>query len=95
MTQQQFVEEIKRLSVAERIALIEAITRSLREDLEANGGNAANSVGENPETNVQIERERKISAVQRLRGIIKFDGEPPTDEEVKDICADYLMEKYS
>ena len=95
MTQQQFIEEIKRLSVAERIALIETISRSLREELEITNGDAATSGEENPEANVQNETELKLAAVQRLRGIIKFDGDPPTDEELKDIYTDYVIEKYS
>jgi hypothetical protein len=95
MTEQQFLEEIKQLSIAERIALIEAISRSLREDLETTGGDASVSTEESPATSVRNERERKMAAVKRLRGIIKFDGEPPTDEEMKDAYADYLIEKYS
>ena len=30
-----------------------------------------------------------------LFGLLKFDGEPPTDKEVGEIRADYLLEKYS
>jgi hypothetical protein len=40
-------------------------------------------------------REQRASAVRRLRGIAKFDGPPPTDEELKDDYAEYLMKKYS
>ncbi len=86
MTQQQFIEEIKRLSVAERAALLEIISRSLREDLEANAEASAAGAGE---------RADKLSAVRRLRGALKFDGPPPSDEEAKEIIADYLAEKYS
>lgn len=32
---------------------------------------------------------------QRLYGILKFEGEPPADEEIKNSRAEYLMEKYS
>lgn len=85
MTQQQFIEEIKRLSVAERAALLEIISRSLREDLEANAGAPAGDADV---------RADKLSAVRRLRGALKFDRPPPSDEEVKEIIADYLAEKY-
>jgi hypothetical protein len=95
MTQQQFIEEIKRLSVTDRIALLEAITRSLREDLETSGGDLASLDEGNPEASVQSETERRIAAVHRLRGIIKFDGDPPSDEELKDHYTNYLIEKYS
>lgn len=95
MTQQQFIEEIKQLSIAERVALIEVISRSLREDLETSGGEAAISDRATPEATIEDERERRVSAVQRLRGILKTEGPPPSDEEVKDMYTDYLIEKYS
>lgn len=85
MTRQQFIEEIKQLSVADRVALIEAISRSLREELEA----AATA------PDAEDERARKLAAVRRLRGALKPDGPPPTDDEVKESIADYLAEKYS
>jgi vacuolar-type H+-ATPase subunit D/Vma8 len=95
MTQQQFLEEIKQLSIAERITLIEAIFRSLREELETSGGNAAISGVETPEASIQEERERKMAAVRRLRGVLKTSGNPPSDEELKDDYTNYLIEKYS
>jgi ribosomal protein L7/L12 len=95
MTRQQFIEEIKQLSVTERIALIEAITRSLREDLET--GQRADSISApgNSEITADSERERKIAAVRRLRGIAKVGGETPSDKELKEDYVNYLSEKYS
>lgn len=95
MTQQQFIEEIKRLSIEERIALIEAISRSLREDFETTSGDATHLEKETPEASAQSETERRLAAVHRLRGIIKFDGDPPSDEKLKDDYTNYLIEKYS
>ena len=95
MTRQQFIEEIKQLSVVERIALIEAITRSLREDLERGQSAASISAASNSEITDDGERERKIAAVQRLRGIAKPKGKPPSDEELKEDYVNYLSEKYS
>lgn len=40
-------------------------------------------------------REQKESIVSRLRGIAKFDGPPPTDEDIKEDYIRYLTEKYS
>ena len=37
----------------------------------------------------------RLSLSQTLYGILKFDGDPPTDEELKDHYADYVTEKYS
>ncbi|HEX8459493.1 MAG TPA: hypothetical protein VF656_19530 [Pyrinomonadaceae bacterium] len=95
MTRQQFLEEIKQLSVAERIALIETITRTLREDLNIEGNGGSFTAAANAGQNGEPERERKIAAIRRLRGIAKFDGEPPSDEELKEDYINYLTEKYS
>jgi hypothetical protein len=94
MTQQQFIEEIERLSVADRIDLLEAITRSLREDLGKHEDKASGNGAEFEQPMAQNSVEDKVLLVQRLYGILKFDGDPPTDEELKDVYADYLMEKY-
>jgi hypothetical protein len=90
MIRQQFLEEIKQLSVAERIALIEAITRSLREDLAAR-----QEIAPLAQTDAQEAGEDRLSISHRLRGVLKFDGDPPTDEELKEMYTDYLAEKYS
>jgi hypothetical protein len=95
MTQQQFVEAIKRLPVADRIALIEAIMRSVREDLELHGRDGSVINSQSNQTATQSSGEARTTLSQRLYGILKFDGPPPSDEELKDHYADYLMEKYS
>ncbi|HEX8636089.1 MAG TPA: hypothetical protein VF703_18220 [Pyrinomonadaceae bacterium] len=95
MTRQQFIEEIKQLSVAERIALIEAITRTLREDLAAREDAASAAPTESRHTEAQEAKPDEFSLSQRLRGILKFDGQPPTDEELKVDYTHYLTEKYS
>lgn len=91
MTRQQFIEQLKELSVADRIAVLEAITRSLRDELGAAGGPAP-SAGP---TSAAEEEERKVALVRRLYGILRFEGPPPTDEELQDVYTNYLAEKYS
>jgi hypothetical protein len=93
MTSQQFIEEIKRLPVTERVALIEAISRSVQEDLQRGGG--VSPVVESKESTASDSGSDRVPLSQRLRGTVKFDGGPPTDEEVKEMIADYLTEKYS
>ena len=95
MTRQEFIEEIRQLSIGDRIALLEEITRGVREDLEKNDVGVETSVGEIPGVNVQDERERKLAAVKRLRGIFKTSEKPPSDEELKEDYTNYLIEKYS
>lgn len=96
MTQQQFIEAIKQLSVAERVALIEAISRGVREDLESHKERLSTGMPSEPDgAQAQDGAQEKVPISQRLYGILKFDGDPPTDEEIKDAYTDYLLEKYS
>jgi hypothetical protein len=94
MIRRQFLEEIRQLPVAERVALIEAISRSVREDLRSAG------VRPSPDASAHEHQSQSggrdiVPLSQSLHGVIKFDGDPPSDEEVKEIIADYLLEKYS
>ncbi len=95
MTQQQFIEEIKQLSVAERLALIETISRSLREEIEPNAEDAATAEEATSKAFSQNGVEIKSAAVRRLYGSLKFEGQPQTKEEERDAIANYLVEKYS
>jgi hypothetical protein len=47
------------------------------------------------ENESEDEAEEPLRLSQHLYGILNFDDEPPTDDEIKDSRADYLMEKYS
>lgn len=65
------------------------------------------SVPLNPETEVsawdcprfdQADRfftNRRRTLSQRLYGVLKFDRDPPNDDEVKDMISNYLTRKYS
>lgn len=37
----------------------------------------------------------RLSLIDRLAGVIKCKGTPPTDEEVKKSYSDYLLKKYA
>lgn len=94
MTRQQIIEEIKRLSVAERVALIETISRGLREEM----GGSRLEHGDDPggsESVGAVGGAAEASLARELYGALRFDGPPPTDEEVKEIISEYLSEKYS
>lgn len=94
MTRQQFLEEIRQLSIEDRIALIEVISRSLREDLETSGRGVSTFDLEILEAD-ESEREGRLAAVRRLRGILKTEGTPPSDEDLKQDYIYYLTKKYS
>lgn len=38
---------------------------------------------------------RATSSLERIRGIAKPDGEPPSDSEIKGDYTDYLLRKYT
>jgi len=79
--QVELIEQIIHLPIAERVEIIEKISRSVREDLRENGE--------------KINLEERKKAVDRLRGIAAVEGKtPPTDEEIKEDYAKYLAEKY-
>jgi hypothetical protein len=80
--QVELIEQIIHLPIADRVEIIERISRSVREDLKADKKESADIA------------ERK-KAVDRLRGIAAVKGKkPPTDEEVKEDYINYITEKY-
>ena len=81
--QTELIEQILHLPIAERVEIIEKISRSVREDLRNSG----------KQNEISIEERKK--AVDRLRGIASVEGKtPPTDEEIKEDYTNYLSEKY-
>lgn len=82
MNQKELLQEIRRLPPRQRLEIARAVLDSVREE----------------EQGAEVEAhdtQEKLAALERLRGCLKFEGGPPTDEEVKDMIADYLVEKYS
>ncbi len=80
--QVEIIEQIIHLPIAERVEIIEKISRSVREDLRAK----------------EIEKhssDERQTAYLRLRGIAAVTGKtPPTDEETKEDYTNYLAEKH-
>jgi hypothetical protein len=101
MTQEELIKEIKQLAPEDKRALLDAIVQIVRD--ETGPSVPRKSVVEQlrgiakPEFGARDESQdpQKSSLSQRLYGVLKFDGEPPNDEEVKDLIADYLIRKYS
>ena len=102
MTQEELIKEIKRLPPEDKRALLDVILQIVRDESprtiskksawEHLRGIAKPEFGTRDELDSQREG---LSLSQRLYGILKFDGEPPNAEEVKDLIADYLARKYS
>lgn len=85
MTQQQFVQEFKSYPKVQKSVVISQLLRILADDLE-----------EIPQQNGnELSIEERKAIVDSLRGIAAVEGKtPPTDEEIKEDYANYLVEKY-
>ena len=84
MTQEELIKEINQLPPNKRKALAEAILRSVQ-----------NENGPQPGELPEVPSAERMAAFHRLRGMLKTDGEPPTDAALKDDYINYLTEKYS
>lgn len=103
MTPAELIKEIRQLSPEEKRVLLDEIFQIV-EDEPAHLA-PRKSVADRPHgigkpkfgtpDESQDSRSESLSLSQRLYGILKFDGDPPNDEEVKDLIADYLIRKYS
>jgi hypothetical protein len=79
--QVELIEQIIHLPIAERVEIIERISRSVREDLR--------------QKSEEISFEERKKAVDKLRGIAAIeDKTAPPDEEIKEDYTNYLSEKY-
>ena len=82
MKPEELLEEISRLPLRQRVEIAVAVLESIQnEDQRAD-----------PEVHSTQE---KRAALKRLSELLQFEGDPPTDEEIKDMITDYLTEKYS
>lgn len=103
MTQEELIKEIKQLPVEHKRALLDVLHQIVQDDTESSirresvaeqlHGIAKPEFGTRDES--QDSQRSRLSLSQRLYGVLKFDGDPPNDEEVKDMIADYLIRKYS
>ena len=79
--QTELIEQIIHLPIAERVEIIEKISRSVREDLRENNDE-------------QSSLEKRKAAIERLRGVAKMENPPMTKEETREDYYNYLAEKY-
>ena len=81
----EIVDQINQLPPVERVEIIEEVSRALRREMDKTNGTALSAQ----------EKQRRREAIDRLRGIASVPGKrPPSDDEVKEMYADYLIEKY-
>jgi hypothetical protein len=101
MTHEELIREILQLPLEQRKELLDTLARSVNEETRRQKHRVGAVRRLRGVAKVDDQRAKQtsgedgVSLSQRLYGILKFDGDPPTDEELKDLYADYLMEKYS
>src|SRR5436309_313065 len=104
MTQEELIKEIKQLPLDRQREVLDVILREVREKTQPPKDRTPSvsslqgiAKTDNSPSDAQAEefRDGHSSISQRLYGILKFENGPPTDDEVKDMIADYLLEKYS
>ena len=85
MLDSKIIQEVERLSVKERLVLMEYLARSVQNDLQTE-----------PDGKNKAQVESKLSTeIEFSRGMLRRAGVPPfTDEEVKQIVADSLLQDY-
>lgn len=93
MTVEDLMSEVRRLSVEERLHLLELLSHSLHEDWHPARRPRPPAGPEQPEFGepsfLRVKRPQ-----HRLRGLLKSDEPPPTDTELADAYTDHLLEKY-
>ncbi len=94
MSTQELLAAINHLSPAERLMLLEALARSLREELQLQGVAVPVSEIRGIAKSDRVQSSH-TSSVNKLRGLFKTGGQPPTDAEIKEDYTRYLEEKYS
>ena len=88
MTTTEMAGELEKLPLAERLALIEMLTRSVREEI------ASTTVQPDTQHERVAIQPRPGSSLSRVLGMLKPDGPMPTDEELKEDYINYLIRKY-
>ena len=81
MTQEQVLREFEALPRDEQEMVAEAIFRHLH----------GRSLAASQESGKQV---RRMAAVKRLQGALKWPGTPPSNEEAKLLRDEYLTRKY-
>ena len=89
MTHEELIKEIHRLPLDEKKVILRAIERSVQDEQQYAGKSGSIDNEDHQST------EERLAVVERLFGILKREGEAPTDEELKEEYANYLAEKYS
>lgn len=83
--QVELIEKIIHLPIAERVEIIERVSRSVREDLQENGKRQGDG---------ELSVEERIAIVEDLAGCFKMENPPMTRQEEREMYYEHLAEKY-
>jgi hypothetical protein len=92
MTYSEIIRNIKRLSLSEQRAIYNELQRTLK------GASGKHAARPRHASNYQAGafQPAKDSSLFRVLGALREPGKPaPTDEEVEQMVADYLLEKHA
>ena len=84
MTHEELITKIKQLPLDQQKQVLKAISLNIEQTATLDRERAENKREENG----------GMAISQQLYGILQFEGGPRTDDEVKDMIADYLLKKY-
>lgn len=103
MTKEELIREIEQLPLERQREILDALSRNVRENTPLSEDRSAildrlqgiaKPHGLAHGNVVPDPGNGRATLSQRLYGILQFEDGPPTDEEVKDMIADYLLKKY-
>jgi len=78
MVYREIVSEAKRLPLHEQLQLVEELLRDMRQIT----------------TKPVRARRKRVIPFKELRGALKTEGPLPTDDELKNVYTEHLVEKY-
>jgi CRISPR/Cas system CSM-associated protein Csm3 (group 7 of RAMP superfamily) len=98
MSLQEVKEQVFKLSVSDRLALVNLIVESLQTELNSQAVQTESS--EQPSVYIPGSsirgylRAERTTLINRMRGFLKIDKPAPTDSEVQSMLEERLAEKY-
>ena len=95
MTYEELIKAVSQLSREDRLSLREEISTTLDEVMKSAAAKSPPDLRPDGRVIGVFKRGNGESSLsQTLYGILQFETGPPTDAEVKDMIADYLLKKY-
>lgn len=105
MTYQEIVTEIDQLTMEEQVSLLAHLQRTLHTQVAQAAQQPRGTIEQwrgtlsidalLPESGIRSPLDIRETSLERVLGMAKPDGPPPTDQEIEDILVNALLEKHS